>query len=407
MERFTSLKGQGLVFLSLLFFVWFLNFTGRAIFSPILPLIEDEFQISHARASSIFVFQSLGYGMSIFFSGFFSGRFGYKRSIMLSLIVSSLIFFWIPFVKAFSILYVCSFVIGLATGVYLPSAIPLITSYFEEKLWGRSIAIHDSAASIAVFAASFVALFLLQFFNWRGIFNVVGVAFILTALIFYFLFDELKIGRVNRAVLGSFIRQRSLWLMSVIWAFAAGTSMGVYFIVPLYLTKELFLDIAYANTIFGLSRIGGVVVAVSSGFLVNRFSLQKLMVSLLVISGVFTISVALVSTKFMGLALFLQASFIYGFFPVGLVTISRIFEMEVRGMATGFILGIGIIIGWGVVPYLLGLSGDLLSFRFGILMLGIAVVLSSGLVFLLQGLPLPEPVPLLKSTIISKSQEET
>ena len=44
------------------------------------------------------------------------------------------------------------------------------------------------------------------------------------------------------------------------------------------------------------------------------------------------------------------------------------------------------ILGWGITPYLLGLSGDYLSFKFGIVVLGISVILSSGLVLLLKGL---------------------
>jgi NNP family nitrate/nitrite transporter-like MFS transporter len=356
------------------------------MFSPILPLIEDEFHISHARASSIFIFQSLGYGISIFFSGLLSGIFGYKRSILVSLIVSSFVFFLIPFVQMFSTLYLFSFIIGMATGIYLPAVMPLMTGYYEEKLWGKSIAIHDSTASIAVFGVPFIALFLLQFFKWRELFLVLGAFFIVVALIFYFLFDELKTGKIKKMALSYFIRRKALWVTSLIWIFAASTSMGVYSIIPLYLTKELHLDIHYANTIFGVSRLGGFVVAISSGFLVSRFTIQRIMAFILILSGVFTIFIALAADRLIGLTLFLQASFIYGFFPAGLIAISKMFELNVRGIATGFIVGWGVIFGWGVSPFLLGLSGDLLSFKFGLTILGVLTILSSGLVFRLEEL---------------------
>jgi hypothetical protein len=71
--------------------------------------------------------------------------------------------------------------------------------------------------------------------------------------------------------------------------------------------------------------------------------------------------------------------FIYGFFPDGLIAISKMFEQNVRGIATGFILGCGVIIGCGLTPFFLGLAGDLLSFE-----LGIATILSSRFVFLLR-----------------------
>jgi MFS family permease len=386
MKKFTSLSGRPFLFLSLLFFLWFLNFAGRTMFAPVLPLIEDEYLISHARASSIFIFQAIGYGTSMFLSGLFSGLFGYKKSIILSLIISAFAFLLVPFAKAFNVLYLLSFIIGAATGMYIPAVIPLITHYFEENIWGKAIAIHDSAASIGVFGAPIIALFLLQFFGWRGIFIVLGLVFVVAALIFYMLFDELKVPKINAADFRNFIGRKSLWIMSVVWMFAASTSLGIYSVIPLYLTKELHLDIGYTNTIFAISRLGGFVVAISAGFLVTRFSIQKVMTSILIISGVFTIFVALAGVRFIGVALFLQATFIYGFFPAGLIALSRMFEMNVRSIATGFVFGFGVIGGWGITPYLLGLSGDLVSFKLGILILGIGTIMVSGLVFLLREL---------------------
>lgn len=386
MERFTSLRGTAFLFLLFLSSMWFLNFVGRTILSPVLPLIEDEFLISHAKASSIFIFLSVGYGISIFFSGLFSGIFGYKRSIVASLLITAMMLFLIPLVKVFSVLYVFSFIIGAATGIYIPAVIPLITSYYDDKTWSKAIAIHDSAASLGVFASPLIATLLLRFFQWRGVLGVIGFVFVIVAIAFYCLSHELKVSRVTKAVFGTFIRRRALWILSVIWVFAASTSIGVYYITPLFLTKELHLDINYANTIFGVSRLGGFVVAICSGLLVSRFSIRAIMLSILIISGASTAFVALAGLKLIGVALFLQASFIYGFFPAGLIAISRIFDMNIRGLATGFIFGFGVIIGWGVTPYLLGLSGDLLSFRIGILALGIAVMLASILVFLLKEL---------------------
>ena len=386
MTKFASLRGKAILFLFFFFLLWFLNFVGRTLFSPVLPLIEDEFHIAHAKASSIFMFQALGYGISIFGSGLLSGRVGYRRSIVISLLVSACMFFLIPLSHSFSALYVFCFVIGLSAGTYMPAALPLITHAYNERLWGRSIAIHDSAASIGVFASPLIALLLLHFVDWRGIFGVRGVVFVCVAITAHFLVDELKVGKVTRAALGEFITRRSLWLLSVVWVFAASTSTGIYFVIPLYLTKELHLGIGYANSIFGVSRLSGFAVAVASGFLMGRFSLRGIMVWVLVVSGLLTGFVGLASVRLIGVALFFQASFIYGFFPAGLIAISRMFDLNVRGVATGFIFGFGVVFGWGITPYLLGLSGDLLSFRFGFLALGISTILSAGLLFFVREL---------------------
>jgi MFS family permease len=386
MEKFTSFRGKGVLFILFLFILWFLNFAGRSIFSPILPLIEDEYLISHAKATSILIFMSVGYGISVFFSGFFSGVFGYKKTIILSLVVTAASFFLIFFFKIFSVLYIFCFIIGVATGVYLPAAIPLITNYYEEKHWSKAIAIHDTAASISLFIVPIIAVFLIQFLEWRGIFSVLGIVFILAALPVYLFIDELKVKKISLSGFNSFIKRKPLWVLSIIWVFAASCSAGVYFIIPLYLTKELHMDINYANMIFGISRVGGFAFALSAGLLATRFNLQKLMALVLILSGIFTVLVSFANIKLMGIALFFQASIIYGFFPLGLIAVSKLFDINVRSIATGFVLGFGMIIGWGVTPYLLGLSGDHLSFRFGIMILGILVILSSGLVYLLKDL---------------------
>ena len=380
------MRGRALSFLSLLWFLWFINMCVRVVFSPILPLIEDEFAITHARASSIFVFQAIGYGISMFFSGIFAGRLGYKRSIVVSLFISAFLFFLIPCVKVFPVLYLFGFILGLSIGMYLPSAIPLITECFAEKDWGKSIAIHDSGASVSIFSVPLIVLFLLHFFKWRGIFTVFGFAFLASAIIFQAVCEEVKITHSPKRAFGDLTRRPSLWIMGALFTFASGANLGIYSIVPLYLTKELSLGIGYANTVLGISRLGGIGVAILAGFLVDRINLRKVLFALVCISGLLTILLGLSPVRYIGISLFMQAVFVTGFFPVALVSIARMFSRETRSMATGLILTLAIIFGVGVMPYLLGLSGDLASFRVGIVILGVLVALSSLLAFALKEL---------------------
>lgn len=384
MARFATIKGQGLLFLMFLWFLWFMNFSIRTVFSPLLPLIEDEFSIQHARASSFFVYNALGYGTALILAGLFAGRCGYKRSILFSLLLAAGAFFLIPYVKSFGFLCFLSFVLGLASGIYLPSIIPLITHSFAIRSWGKTIAIHDSAASVSIFAAPFIALFFLSFTTWRAIFDVFAVVTVINLIIFGLVAKELKIDRPLPSAHDHLLRQRALWIIAVIWIFASGTNLGVYFILPLYLIKELHLDSVYANELFGISRIGGVFVAIAVGFIVDRFSLKKTMFALVLTTGILTVGLTLTRGRALEIFLFLQAAIGFGFFPVGLVAISRLFREEIRGMATGYIVTLGVIFGLGVIPYLLGVAGDYSSFRLGIFTLGVLGILSSGLTYYLK-----------------------
>lgn len=356
------------------------------MFSPILPIIEDEFMVNHARASSIFIFLSAGYGSAVIVSGLFSGMVGYKKSIVFSLALLSLVTFLIPLVHNFLLLYLFAFVVGFSIGFYIPSVIPLITEYYAEKNWGKAIAIHDTGAATGILASPFIALFLLCFFPWRGIFVVFACTCLVCAVVFYFISSEVKISNPPKALFKDIIKMPSLWLMAIIWIFGMGANLGIYSIAPLYLTKELHLNIGYANTVLGISRLGSVGVAITCGFLIDRFDLRKIMFLVLTITSVFTVLISLVPVKYIGIVLFLQASFVTGFFPVGLVAIAKTFNREMRSLATGIILAVSNIFGSGIIPYLLGISGDLYSFRLGIIILGIFVALASTLVFRLEEL---------------------
>jgi NNP family nitrate/nitrite transporter-like MFS transporter len=381
MERYPNFRGKALLFLWFLWFLWFINFSVRIIFSPILPIVEDEFMVNHAQASSIFIFLSVGYGISVIFSGLFSGKFGYKRTIVSSSASLSLVGFLIPLVHNFFLLYLFAFVLGFFVGLYLPSAIPLITEYYSERNWGKAIAVHDSGAPIAIFSTPFIALLLLHFFPWRGIFVAFACIFLACSVIFYFAAGEVKISNPPKTTFREIIKIKSLWLMAIIWIFSAGVNLGIYSITPLYLTKELQLDIGYANTILGISRLGSVGVAIACGFFIDRFNLRKFMFILMIITGFFTVLMGLVSVKYMGIVLFLQAFFVTGFFPAGLVAMAKTFSREMRSLATGIILAISIVFGGGIIPYLLGVSGDLYSFRLGITILGILVIPAGTLIF--------------------------
>ncbi|HPJ97334.1 MAG TPA: hypothetical protein PK022_08480, partial [Syntrophales bacterium] len=57
---------------------------------------------------------------------------------------------------------------------------------------------------------------------------------------------------------------------------------------------------------------------------------------------------------------------------------------NLRSMATAYIVTLGVIFGLGIIPYLLGMAGDYLSFSWGISFVGLLVIASSGLTYYLK-----------------------
>jgi MFS family permease len=383
MHSYTSFKGKGLVFLALLWFLWFSVMVVRMIMGPILPLVEDEFAVHHARATSLVSLFALGAAVSTFGSGVFGGKIGYKKFVLIGLGASVFMFFLIPHVRTFTEFATLLTLQGVVWGTYFPCIIPIVTSHFSPSMWGRALALQDSGATTSALASPLLAALMLNFMSWRQFFYVFAGAYMLAGIVFFFLADEVKLEKKLSGSFGGLLKSRAVWIMAVMWICASGAFWGVYQVTPLYFTKELMLDPHYANTIFGFSRLGGVCFGIIMGFMVDRFNLKKIMFIVMFITGIFTIFIGYKSLEVIKVAMFLQGTAITGFFAIGLMVISRAFTLEERGMASGLITTAGAILGSGLLPYLFGLAGDHLSFRFAMLLFGGVVVAASGLIYFL------------------------
>ena len=58
--------------------LWFLNFSTRSAFSPILPLIEDTLSLSHEAAGGLFTSLATGYGLTLLLASRLASAFGCK-----------------------------------------------------------------------------------------------------------------------------------------------------------------------------------------------------------------------------------------------------------------------------------------------------------------------------------------
>jgi NNP family nitrate/nitrite transporter-like MFS transporter len=381
---FQSLNRKGLSYLTLFWFFWFLNSCGRTILAPILPLIEEEFHTSHARASSVVTLVFLGYAFSLFFSAVLSSRIGSRKIIAVYLAVSGIALLSVAFVESFAPLSLIGLVLGLSAGLYLPTAIPTLTQHYGERLWGRVICIHDSAPPTSTLVVPLVVLFFLSFMPWRTMFIFLAVPYFVCSALCAWKVEDTRVSGTHRYFRTRLMKNRLVWSSAVVWAFAAGAYFGIYFIIPLYLTKELGLPVSEANRIFGISRIGGMVTGICAGFFVNRLSVRRMALAFLVATGALTMCLVVRDLTLLKGFLFLQATVAPAFFPISIVFISQTFSVEERGEVMGYLGAFASVFGIGVVPYLLGLCGDLVGFRIGIFLLGFLTILSGGLLMRLR-----------------------
>ncbi|MBM3301779.1 MAG: MFS transporter [Deltaproteobacteria bacterium] len=175
--------------------------------------------------------------------------------------------------------------------------------------------------------------------------------------------------------------------MAILWGFAGASSLGLYNIIPLFLVTERGLGLETANRVFGLSRLGGLILTFMAGYLADRYGARRVLLLALLVTGAATIALALVKPfPLLVAALVAQATFCPVFFPVGLVAISKLTDFDERSLFTGITVAFGVIFGNGFTPFLLGVAADVWSFQVGILALGLLTSMSTVLLSQVRGI---------------------
>jgi NNP family nitrate/nitrite transporter-like MFS transporter len=367
--------------------LWFLNFSTRTIFSPILPLIEDALSLSHGEAGGLFTSLATGYSLMLLAVGRFTSFWGYKRTVVFGFMGVGLVFIGLQWAQTYLMFHILFFLLGVATGTYLPSILPIITEMYDHRHWGKAFGIHDSAASVSIFSIPILVAFGLHFLFWKRLLIILGLISFLLPILFWRVSVEPKkeTSHQKESRIFNLCKRRPLWIIAFLTIFSSGCSLGIYLILPLYLVKERGIDFGIANNLLGISRVGGIFISILSGFLIDRYGYRAILMWSLVAGGLSTICLSLSSSLApILISLVLQATLLIAYFPASFAAISNLTPLSERSMAIGVTAFLGVILGVGGTPFILGLIADHFSFHVGILWLGILTTFSSLTVRLLE-----------------------
>lgn len=378
---------MNILFLLLFWSLWFLNFSTRTVLSPLLPIFENELHISHALAGSIFLFMAVGYTSSLLVSSWITPRIGFKKSIATGFIVLIGALFLLVFTGTYWGLGVVAFFLGFGGGLYIPCALPLLTSTIHPDKWGKAIAFHETAASCSLLVIPLLAAAALRFLHWTWLVVVLSGLCLIMTIVFLVRSPDPRPVEEEKSPFSRVLRRRDFWIMASLWSFAAASGLGLYNLIPLFLVNEKGIPLDLANSIFGLSRIGGLVVTFLSGFLIDRIGVKGVLLLSLMASGFSVTGMALAdSFPLLVAMLVFQATFMPVFFPAALVAISKLTNFGDRSAFVGATVAVGVVFGTGIAPTLLGTVADMWSFQVGMLVQGL---LTMGICFLIKSLRSP------------------
>jgi NNP family nitrate/nitrite transporter-like MFS transporter len=359
--------------------IFFVNFISRIIQAPLMPIIEEQLQLSHGGAGSLFLTISIGYFITLVGSSFICAYISHKRMILLSISLLGLALLATSASKGLWGLRISLLGLGMAAGLYLPSGIATLTHLIDSRHWGKAIAIHEIAPNLSFIAAPLVAEVILAAFSWRLAFAVLGVAALALAAV-YFRFGqggEFRGEAPGISSLKKMVGRPSFWIMVILFGLGISGTLGIFTMLPLYLITDHGIDRNWANTLISLSRLSGLVMALAGGWAVDRFGTRRVLKAVLSLNGLVVLGLAWAGGNWVLLFVFVQPMIAVCFFPAGLAALSRVSPPNQRNVAVSLVSPLGFLIGGGIVPAAIGISGDVASFSAGILIVGALMMLGA------------------------------
>jgi len=377
---------SGLLGVALLSLILFTNLTARVILSPLLPVIEQDLGLSHTAAGSFFLLISVGYCLTMLLSGFVSQRLQHRGTILLSTFLTGGALFVLASSDSLLEIRLSLALLGMVIGLYFASGMATIADLVDRRSLGKAMAIHEAGPAVSFVVAPLIASALLQFTTWRGAMVCAGVGAVMVGFLFLF------VGRGGRLPgapphlenLRSILSLRSFWIIGFTACLAAGCAIGVYSVLPLYLSVEIGMDVEAANRLVSLSRVPSVVTILLTGWFVDRFGPRRVMACIVVIVGLATVGLGLLHGKLLVAAVVLQPMFVSSFFPAAFSILVRIVRRDVYNVAVSSMVPFVFLFGGGIVPTGMGALGDHASFSVGFVLLGGCFLASLGLLPFLQ-----------------------
>jgi len=381
--------------LGVMWCIWLMVFVFRTLLSPLLPLIELEYGISHGQSSLLITAMSLTYAAVHLPAGMLAVRFGLRRSVVTSMLVAALCAVLVFVAPGFWWMILAVSVLGIGLGMYFPSAVALLSRVFPPSRVGRVIGIHETASQTGIIVGSIAAGTLAPLLGWKEIFIVCIVPVLILAVAFVLASRRTAVQPVERpqrpmeprpgtgsiqTVLASGELRSQLfpYTMNVLAAH------GLAPMIPLFLVVVHGLGVAEAAYIFAFTRVGSIFGSYAGGSLSDRFGRRNTQATMIGLTTLTCAGMALLPWGVAVIAVLVVFSFTsIAYYVATFAEISESVTPRLRSVGLGLYGTVGGVVS-GFAPFVVGTLADVVDFRFALAFPTTCAAL--GLVVLLWGM---------------------
>lgn len=260
----------------------------RFNFSPIIPLIRADMNISNAQAGGLMSFFFLTYTAFQLPAGYLSDRFGSRKVLFFGALISIIGNLMFSQGLTYFDLAVAQLVNGIGQAVGWSSAVKMIVNWFPRAKRGTAIGIFATCvtggSSLAIRLSGLIG----DSLGWRASFIIPPIIMAAIALLFYILVrdhprdiglpdfeDEVDLEKrfagSTRMRLKLILTHRTLWVVALVYFFFVYVQFGCLVWIPTFLTESYSLSINKASTIVFIILLPGLVASPLAGFLSDNY----------------------------------------------------------------------------------------------------------------------------------------
>lgn len=268
----------------------------------LLPLIRESLGLSYLQSGLLLSAFTITSGLSQFPGGWIGDRVRRNIVIAIGLGGVSLTALAVGLSPAYYPMLFILVVMGIFAGAYHPSAVSMLSGYFEETRRGKVIALHMVGGSIGFTIGPVLGGLIAEFLGWRFAFIILSIPALVAVPLILRKFRQREPINISESVnqtsqndgAPSQPRHRSVSIFQVlrpiviIFVLAVGMQLiagSAMAFIPIYLVDKHSIVPAYAAMMMGIVRVGGIAGSLYGGWLSDRWGRKKAIFLTLVATG--------------------------------------------------------------------------------------------------------------------------
>jgi MFS family permease len=370
-------------------------FVNQSIFilNPILPIIEEFYQILHVQSGWLVGSYMIGYAIMQLFAGYFGDRFGEERFLIIAVFGTSVSTVVTWKINTLMQLYILRLITGLFAGMYYAPSNSLISKTTTHQQRGKALGLVFSSAGVSsLLTYTLIGILILLDVSWQDLFLVFGSPGILFTPLFVLLLTKTRLTsryesegteceeEANTTILQTM--QRRVVLNVLLFNFLTSLTMwSLNAFLPIFFVNVRGLTVSEASFLLNAASASGILCMPFGGYLTDKFGFKIPSYISLLVLGATSVYIPIFQIGVHTVITFILWGFLGGMANTAVMTLlADIVPFRIRGTFFGvlnFVGWIGGTIGSVLLGHIIDLYGFISFFSIILIIyLGSTVIIS-------------------------------